>query len=321
MKLRDCLMLLICVSIPWVVFHSVANGERKNHMQPVLATVYEENTTQEKGDEKQQLISFLNADGMIEQIELDAYITGVVLAEMPAQFEPDALMAQAVAARTYTLKRFFEGSKHGNADVCTKASCCQAYMTYEEYLQRGGVKEDYDRVCDAVFFTAGNVLKYNDEFIEATYFSCSGGVTEAAVSVWGTDIPYLISQPSYGEESADVYAVTTTFTKEKFLSMLELEADSEINITDVTYTAGGGIDTIVICGSEFTGSQLRQRLGLYSTNCMISVVGSSVIITTRGYGHRVGMSQYGAEAMAVEGNDYKEILSYYYPGTELVDLY
>jgi stage II sporulation protein D len=157
-------------------------------------------------------------------------------------------------------------------------------------------------------------VTYEGQLIDATYFSCSGGATEAAVAVWGADVPYLQSTLSPGEEEANHYEETVTMEVEKFCVLLGLPvstAPGEL-LGQVTYTEGGGVDTMRIGGKLFTGVQLRSALGLRSTAIEISVVGTTVHITTRGFGHRVGMSQYGARAMALKGADYEDILKHYY---------
>ena len=139
---------------------------------------------------------FMRLDG--EKIELEDYLIGVVLGEMPADFELDALKAQAVAARTYAAKAMLNG-KHGDGSLCGNSTCCQAYISTEDYLDAGGTEENLKKVRGAVLSTAGQVLTYEGGLIEATYFSCSGGSTEDAAAVWGTDYPYLRAVPSPGE--------------------------------------------------------------------------------------------------------------------------
>lgn len=256
------------------------------------------------------------------RMDLDEYLVGVVLAEMPVTFETEALKAQAVAARTYARKATVTGGKHEDGSLCDSPGCCQAYMTEEEFLSRGGTREGLEKVRTAVTQTSGLVLTYAGELIEATYFSCSGGSTEAAVAVWGTDYPYLQAVDSPGEEKAAHDRDTVTFSLEQFQSALGivLTEEPESWFREVTYTAGGGVDTMVIGGTTYTGKQLRSLLGLRSTALSIRVQGDTVTVTTRGYGHRVGMSQYGADAMAVTGSDFCQILTHYYPGTEITRL-
>ena len=261
-------------------------------------------------------------DGTTVERNMDDYLVGVVLAEMPVTFEEEALKAQAVVARTYTQKAWETGGKHGDGSVCTSASCCQGYVTEDDYIARGGTEAGVERAREAVAATSGYVLTYEGALIEATYFSCSGGSTEDAAAVWGTDYPYLQAVSSPGEEKAAHYTETVTFSAVQFQQTLGISLDGTPDswFRDVTYTDGGGIDTMTIGGRVYLGTQLRALLGLCSTAFSISTTEDTITITTRGYGHRVGMSQYGADAMAVMGSTFPEILSHYYPGTTLTRL-
>lgn len=264
-------------------------------------------------------ITVLLNDGTIRQMDLDTYLTGVLLGELPTDFELETLKAQAVVARTYALKRYTTGKKHESGAVCTTSSCCQAYKAPEVFLANGGTQAALDRVSSAVLSTSGEVITYDGALIEATYFSCSGGRTEDALAVWGTDIPYLQAVDSPGEEQATHYKDIVQFSAKEFAERLGIRAQGSPSswLGQITYTDGGGVDTIVIAGNVFKGTSMRQKLGLRSTAFVIMAVGDNIHIATRGFGHRVGMSQYGAEAMAVKGSTYREILSHYYPGTDL----
>lgn len=261
-------------------------------------------------------------DGTVTEMDMDTYLVGVVLAEMPASFETEALKAQAVVARTYARKAYVTGGKHGDGSVCTRSVCCQAYRTEEDYLTEGGTKESVEKIRAAVAATSGYVLTYQGDLIEATYFSCSGGRTEDAAAVWGTDFPYLQAVDSPGEEDAAFYTDSRTFSPEDFSEKLgiPLSGDAGAWISSVTYTSGGGVDTITICGIPVSGTQLRAALGLRSTAVSLSAAEDCITVTTRGFGHRVGMSQYGADAMALTGSRFDEILGHYYQGTELTRL-
>ena len=264
------------------------------------------------------VLTVVNRAGNLQQMDLREYLVGVVLAEMPASFESEALKAQAVVARTYTRKRM-EGGKHGQAAVCMDSGCCQGWRSGEDYLAQGGKPSAVEKVRAAVADTDGLVLRYEGKLIDATYFSCSGGVTEDAVAVWGQDVPYLQSVQSPGEEEAPRFSDSVTFSPAEFAGKLGLSADGDPEnwFGAVTYTAGGGVETMVIRGKSFSGTQLRSKLGLRSTAFEIAVSGDTITVTTRGFGHRVGMSQYGAQAMAQEGSSFSEILAHYYTGTEL----
>lgn len=261
-------------------------------------------------------VLFREEDGSVQEMDMDTYLVGVVLAEMPASFEPEALKAQSCVARTYARKAWVTGGKHGDGSVCTEPSCCQGYRNEEAYLGAGGTAEAVEKVRAAVAATSGSVLTYGGELIEATYFSCSGGRTEDAVAVWGTDFPYLQAVDSPGEEDAAYYTDTKIMSLAELGDALDIRPDS-ITLGMATYTEGGGIHTLDIGGKTFTGTQLRSLLGLRSTAFSMTLEDSQVRITTRGYGHRVGMSQYGADAMALSGSSWQQILSHYYPGTEV----
>ena len=260
-----------------------------------------------------------NRAGNLQQMTLEEYLTGVVLAEMPASFEPEALKAQAVVARTYTRKRM-EDSKHDGAAICRDPGCWQSWRSESDYLDSGGQTGDLEKVRQAVADTDGLVLRYDGKLIDATYFSCSGGATEDAVAVWGQDVPYLQSVQSPGEEDAPRFTDSVTFSAAEFAEKLGIpEGGSPADwFGNVTFTDGGGVDTMVIRGKEFTGPQLRSRLKLRSTAFEITVSENTITVTTRGFGHRVGMSQYGAQAMAESGSTCAEILAHYYTGAELV---
>ncbi len=258
-------------------------------------------------------------DGSVVTMDMDEYLVGVLLGEMPAGFEMEAKKAQAVVARTFTRRAYVTGGKHGDGSVCTSSGCCQAYLTIDEYLSRGGKQSAVDAAKAAVEETSGFVLTYEGNLIEATYFSCSGGSTEDALAVWGSDVPYLRAVESPGEENAAHYSDTVYFTKSEFADKLglQLSGNPQSWFGTVTYTTGGGIDTLVIGGVAFTGTQLRSKLGLRSTAMTFQADSDGITITTKGFGHRVGMSQYGADAMAMDGRNFREILAHYYPGTTL----
>jgi len=203
----------------------------------------------------------------VEIRELEDYLVGVVLAEMPVSFETEALRAQAIVARTYTMRANFTGGKHGDGSVCTDYSCCQAYISPDTYLEQGGTTEGVEKITAAVMDTAGLVLTYENRLIEATYFSCSGGRTEDALAVWGTDYPYLQATESPGEEYAAHYTDTVSFTPKQFQQALGVSLNgSPVGwFGEVTYTEGGGVDTMQIGDTTYKGTQLRGLLSLRST--------------------------------------------------------
>ncbi len=266
--------------------------------------------------ERKRTISVLKEEKIVEML-LDEYLVCVVLKEMPASFSAEALKAQAVVARTYALRHEEKAKKHNPAAVCTNSACCQGYLTEADYLKKGGKQENVDKIKAAVSSTRDMVLLYDGKLIDATYFSCSGGETEDAVAVWGADVPYLQSTNSPGEEAAAHYIDTVQFSTEEFLKKIGMKEDRTIQVRDIRYTRGGGVESLRINAMRIKGTELRRLLGLRSTCFSITVLGSTVTVTTKGNGHRVGMSQYGAQAMALNGSSYQQILSHYYQGVTL----
>ncbi len=254
-----------------------------------------------------------------DMMDINTYLTGVLLAEMPANFEQEALKAQAVAARTYTMKILLSGGKHGDGSLCDDTGCCQGFIDNEMYHSGGGIPESIDRMRQVVADTVPYVLTYEGKLIEAVYFSSSGGRTESALAVWGADYPYLQSVESPGENASAYHYRVQTITAEEFQSKLDLPLTGrpEDWFTDVTYTDGGGVDSILIAGTVFTGVRLRKLLDLPSTAFSVAAEGDQITVISRGYGHRVGMSQFGANAMAQSGYTFEQILAHYYPGTAL----
>lgn len=307
------LALILGVFLPGLILNGVIKFSSQSHDLTDETEVIFYTQPEEEPIE----IRVLQSDETVMTMDLEEYIAGVVLAEMPAAFESEALKAQAVVARTYAMRAKNGKSKHQEADVCTESSCCQAFRDIG--MQQ---PDEVRKILDAVLDTRWMVLTYEGDLIEATYFSCSGGITEDAATVWGTDVPYLVATDSPGEEKAAHYTDEVTVPGDAFLSALSLESSRapEEWFGAVTYTAGGGIDTAEICGKTYKGTELRKLLGLKSTAILFEPQSDSVKITTRGFGHRVGMSQYGADAMALEGSDYTQILAHYYRGTVLTTL-
>ena len=313
-------LLAICMGIllPAFMFFVtekiyLRNVEKPKKTTSTLPSNMEENMPYESE------IWVLHTDGTVKQMDMEDYLTGVLLGELPSDFEMEALKAQAVVARTYALKRNADDNKHEAGAVCMDAACCQSYCSEADYLARGGTITAVNKARNAVKDTKGLVLTYHGAFIEATYFSCSGGRTEDALAVWGTDIPYLQSVDSPGEEQAIHYMDIVEFSAKEFIKRLNINPDTAPTtwIGKTTYTQGGGVATIQIAGKVFKGTEMRKLLGLRSTAFTIHATEDKIIISTKGFGHRVGMSQYGAEAMAVNGCDFREILNHYYPGTSL----
>ena len=270
-------------------------------------------------DSAQLSIPVLLETGDVTMMDLEAYILRVVLGEVPSGFEDEALKAQAVAARTYTLYCGQASDRHPMGAVCTDYRCCQAYREPEDYLDQGGTEAGLQKVRQAVMSTAGEVLYYDGELIVATYFASSGGVTEDAEEVWGQALPYLVPVESPGEEDSGYYDEEKSFTAEEFQKILgrTLNGSPESWFGRVYESLGDGVGVIRIGGRLYSGTEIRSMFGLRSTVFTVIATSNSVTFRTRGYGHRVGMSQYGADAMAAGGSTYEQILAHYYRGTTL----
>ena len=313
-------ILAMGIGIPAILVSIViVRGNRENTQVPSGSEPTTSQTTQPQLQKIQ--IPVLNGERYVE-MDLEEYLLGVLLAEMPASFDAEALKAQAVAARTFTLRCHVMGGNHALAAVCMEPTCCQGYLSPLRYIQQGGSVAQMERLRGILAETAGEVVCYEGEVILASYFSCSGGSTESALAVWGQDYPYLQPVESPGEEDA------AFFTDQKVFTISEFEEALNISLKGVpgswfgvlTYTQGGGVKTADICGITYQGVELRNKLGLRSTVFTFSASEDTITVYTRGYGHRVGLSQYGAEAMAVSGKDYRSILAHYYPGT-VVQMY
>ncbi len=257
--------------------------------------------------------------GEITNINLEDYIIGVVAAEMPASFEIEALKAQAIAARTFAMYK--KETRNLDYDLI-KGVKDQAYKDNKTLLTQWNINffTNYLKIRQAVEETQGQVLTYNGEIINAFYFSMSNGYTENCELVFAQDLPYLNSVSSkWDNESLNNYSYTTTFSKQDFCESLEITCDT-IEIQNITRSDSNRILTITINNQDFKGTVIRSKLGLRSTDFDITINEKDISITTRGYGHGVGMSQYGANGMAKEGYAYEEIVKYYYQNTEITNL-
>lgn len=314
---RDVILtILLGVIVPALLFRVPGN---KDEMDTPSETTLEFVVQEVVQESISHTVTLLQSDAIVDEIELEEYVLHVVLKEMPASFESEALKAQAVVARTYAVKRKNGNPKHPEANLCTNSQCCQGYCTVDDYLDQGGSVENVEKIKKAVTETENEVITYQDSLIDATYFSCSGGTTEDAQAVWGKDVPYLQSVASPGEENAAHFTDTVSIPLDDFQFLLgqKMSGAPEEWIEDIAYTQGGGVESITLENKTYSGTDFRQKLGLRSTAFDISITDNGVNIKTRGYGHRVGMSQYGADAMAVTGYNYREILKYYYTGIDI----
>lgn len=261
-----------------------------------------------------------------EQMTLERYLTGVVRGEMPASFEMEALRAQAAAERSYVYYQLAAGRKdaHPDADFCTDHTCCSAYLSETAAREKwGGDFAPWNtRVEQAVSDTDGQVVLYNGRPILAVFHSSSAGRTAAAGDVWSGNLPYLVSVDSpEGEETVPNYYSTVTFTaaeaKEKLLAAhpeLKLSGTPDRWFGAAAENGSGRVETVSVGGTDIEGTELRRIFGLRSACFTVAADSESVTFRVTGYGHGVGMSQYGANQLAREGKTWQEILEWYYTG-------
>ncbi len=292
--------------------------------QPV-ETGSEENTTASENPftDKDYSTVTVSVDGKIKELELESYVEGVVSAEAPEDFPIEALKAQAVAARTYTIYKISRGrpEEHPDADLCDKYSHCAAYR------EPAVAAISSSNIRKAAKETEGEVLCYDNEPIAAMFHCASSMRTEAAADVFGEDVPYLQSVVSPGGSKCDKYEGTVTLHADEFRNKVN-EAFPSADVSGTpdkwfaasTRSAGGGVKTVNLGGETVEGTAIRELFGLNSTNFTITTKEDSISFHTVGYGHCVGLSQYGAKYMAEQNNSYQEILSHYYPGTSLVNI-
>lgn len=291
-------------------------GEQRNDVTTLISI----------GKDSESIV--VSIDGMPHEMDFEEYLIGVVAAEMPASFEPEALKAQAVAARTYaalhiagnaSCKRGYEG-----CDVCDDNSCCQAYMTTAELSAFWGAsyEKNIERVRQAVGATEGIVAVYDGDLISAVYHASSSGATENSEAVFAMALPYLVSVDSHETDSArsDVKFSLSEFANTVNNKFSDAQLSSNFSADEIDIwgrTDSGRVQLIRLGGTVITGQQFRTLFSLKSANFTVESDGQTITISCKGYGHGVGMSQYGANEMAKNGSTFAEILTHFYKGTEL----
>lgn len=256
-------------------------------------------------------------DGAIMSVNFEDYIVGVLAGEMPVSFELEALKAQAVAARSYVLKKMENNNKE--YDILDTVMN-QVYL--DENTLKNKWQNDYEnrinKLKEAVNSTKGQYLSYNNEIVEAFFFSTSTGYTENVEEVFSESLPYLRSVESKWDEGVSpVFSESTTFSFNDFYNKLGLTYQDNLTFEILDTTSTGRVKKIKVNGVEFKGSDFANKLGIKSNFFTITKLESNILITTKGYGHGVGMSQYGAQAMALQGYKYDQILKHYYQGIEI----
>ena len=321
--------VFICFLLPAML---TKTKEKSKETEETIKEVSEQPApTPEYAYTKYNTISLLHKKtGEVEQVPIDEYLVNVVSAEMPADFEVEALKAQAIVARTYTIYKA-QNKKHENADICDDSTCCQAWINKEDRLakwEESKRESNWQKITDCVNQTKGKIIVYGNQPINAFFHSNSGGVTETPVNVWGGgDYPYLQSVQTAGEEGYTQYNSEVTLTRDELIEKLKANyADISINFDDdndlkiIENTESGRVKTVKFGNHNISGVETRTLLGLKSTNFEITKENEKIKFSVKGYGHGVGMSQTGADAMAKQGNNCEEIIKHFYTGVTITDV-
>ncbi len=321
---------ILCFSIPIIFTKQFEKEETVAKAENSVEKEVEDTTYDYK---KYNTIKLLHANTKkVEEIDLDQYLYGVVSAEMPASFEAEALKAQAVVARTYTIYKIVNNDgKHEKADICDDSTCCQAWISKEDRLEKwdeDNRDEYWNKIVKAVNETQGKIVTYEGKPINAFFHSNSGGKTEAPINVWGgSGYPYLQSVSTAGEDAYSQYSSEASFSKKEFEEKIkEVHSDFKINYKEKDcikieeYTDGDRVKTIKIGNLELSGVEVRNIFGLRSANFTVTVDDDKIEFKVTGYGHGVGMSQTGADSLAKEGKTYEDIIHHFYTGVEIVDM-
>lgn len=303
--------------------------EKKEVVETWGSEVEVEDTTSTESDfEGNGIIKLLhNETGEVEEVDLEKYLVNVVSSEMPVTYEMEALKAQAVVARTYTLYKIKNGSKHEGADICDSHLCCQAWISKENRLARWEEdvrEENWAKIEEAVKSTKGEYITYNGEAINAFFHSNSGGITELPVNVWGGSFPYLQVVETSGEEAYSGYSSEVTFSKDELIQkMLEKYSDFQINFEDenciqiLELNESNRVRKIKIGNKELSGVETRTLFSLKSANFSFEIKDDNITFFVIGYGHGVGLSQSGSDSLAKQGYDYISIIKHYYKDVEI----
>lgn len=328
------IFICICFVMPALLTKREVKTSSDNIMNEAGNTVDKNQNASENNNEnigndiKIKLLH--NKTGEVEEFMLEDYIRNVVSAEMPADYELEALKAQAIVARTYTIYKI-NNKKHNNADICDDYTCCQAWISKEDRLARW--EEDkremnWNKINQCVQETKGKIVTYQGEPINAFFHSNSGGITEIPANVWGgTNYPYLQVVETTGEEGYQQYSSEVVLSNVDLINKLKnkyndinIDFQNQEDIKILDYTDSKRVKTVKFGNHNLSGVETRVLLGLKSTNFEISRENNNIRFIVKGYGHGVGMSQTGANTMANEGKNYEEIIKHFYSGIEISTL-
>lgn len=316
--------LIFCFSL-WLVEPAAVELPQPDAALPIDRTI-QTAATKDRG----RPVRLLEADGSVSKLTMEDYLWRVVAAEMPASFEPEALKAQACAARTYTVRLQNSGGKHETADICTDSKCCQACILTADAMARWGLEGEShrDKIARAVAETDGLGILYGGRPIQALYFSSAPGATTDAVAVWGNAVDYLKSVTSPEGDEVPNYRTQVVLSRQEVKDLLlaaypgaDFSGEPEGWFSQIVRNESGAVTSLLAGGITLTGNQVRGALGLRSPAFTVAYADGSFTFDVTGYGHGVGMSQYGANAMAKEGRPFREILTWYYTGAEVAALW
>ena len=274
------------------------------------------------GQQENMILVYYTKEDRVASVDIEEHLVGVLAGEIPASFSPEAIKAQAVAARSYIMYKKGSASHKGGADICTDYRHCKTWLSEGEIQELYGDKalEATAIFKAAVEATKGEILVYHDKVALAVFHAMSGGgATESAADVWGGEYPYLVSVPT-DDEGFEGYETMATFTAQEYweiASTVGATPEGGAAYTVISRSEGGGVAECTIGGVSLTGVQVRALYGLRSANFIVKVTDAAVTFTVEGSGHGVGMSQCGAENMARGGASYTDILAHYYPGCTL----
>ncbi len=325
-------LITVCFVLPAIF--TKTNKQASSYTQEENISKNIQNAEEQKGlnniDKEIKLLH--SKTGEVENVNIEEYLCNVVSAEMPASFEAEALKAQAIVARTYTMFKI-NNKKHDNADICDNSACCQAWISKEDRLAKWkeSKRDEYwQKICSVVQETQGQVIMYNNEPINAFFHSNSGGTTEIPVNVWGgTNYPYLQVVETSGEEAYTQYASEVTIANTDIINKLkEKYQDITIDFSNaedlkiVEHTESGRVKTVKFGNHQLSGVEVRSIFGLKSTNFeIIKIDNDHIQFKVKGYGHGVGMSQTGADSLAKQGKTAEEIIHHFYSNVDLKKIY
>jgi stage II sporulation protein D len=318
------LLFVVTLIVPAILVLPFSEGKVSGTLGENLKQPSKSKTSIQTADAGVEVGVYRFSKSKIEEVPLEDYLVGVVASEMPADFNEEALKAQALTARTYIVKQLMSKQNHPGLPKGANvgdSTMDQVYSSDDQLQKEWGADYSWKRkkVLDAVRATSGQILTYNDEPIQATFFSTSNGYTENSEDYWPSELPYLRSVSSPWDKGSPKFSDQQVFTVADFEAKLGVHLGNGSTIGQIiARTAGKRVSKVQFSGGKvLTGKDIREKLGLKSSDFIWERRGNNIVINTKGYGHGVGMSQYGANGMAAAGKTYKDIVKHYYTGVSI----